>query len=362
MSIFNRLNIRYSFGNEDPRTELMALKIKPQDKVVCVTASGDRPLHLLLTDCRELVSIDLNQVQNYLLDLKIVAMSHLDYDQYISFIGGAPSSSRKETLRKLASHMKPEAANFWLAHEKAIEKGVLYQGTTERLLKFVGMMFSILRPSKIKRLFQFDNLEEQKTFIQRKWENALLKRIFNIVLSPGVARVLVDDPGLYSSNVDPSITAGTYLYNRMNDTLCRSLAKENPFVSLILRGKVEKEAFPPYLTQEGTEVIKNNLKRLTYKTMNMIDYLDSSPESSIDCYSVSDIASYMGKNDFHRMLRAMVKSAKPGARFSIRQFMSGHQIPPELVHHFHRDQALEKELEEQENCFVYRFIVGTIKK
>ena len=45
---FSRLS--YSFGNEDWRTEKRALGIRPHDQVLCITASGDRPLNLLARD------------------------------------------------------------------------------------------------------------------------------------------------------------------------------------------------------------------------------------------------------------------------------------------------------------------------
>ncbi|HKZ00179.1 MAG TPA: DUF3419 family protein, partial [Rhabdochlamydiaceae bacterium] len=66
-NFYSRLS--YSFGNEDWITELEALRIKPGDRVVCITASGDRPLHLLLADLGELVSVDANPFQNHLFEL-----------------------------------------------------------------------------------------------------------------------------------------------------------------------------------------------------------------------------------------------------------------------------------------------------
>ena len=55
-----------------------------------------------------------------------------------------------------------------------------------------------------------------------------------------------------------------------------------------------------------------------------------------------------------------MKSAKPGARFCLRQFMSAYDIPDDLQPYFTRDTSLEKHLECMDNCFIYRFYVGTI--
>jgi S-adenosylmethionine-diacylglycerol 3-amino-3-carboxypropyl transferase len=140
------------------------------------------------------------------------------------------------------------------------------------------------------------------------------------------------------------------------------LARDNPFLSLILRGYVEPSAFPPYLTTAGVEVIRSRLDRLSWHHANVIDFLEKAAPNSIDCFSLSDIASYMDSSNFLRLLAAVRGAARPGARFSIRQFMSERRIPDALRESFLRDYNLERHLEEQDYCFVYRFMAGTISK
>jgi S-adenosylmethionine-diacylglycerol 3-amino-3-carboxypropyl transferase len=57
-NFYSRLS--YSFGNEDWLTEHKALQIQPTDSVLCVTASGDRPLNLLTKELKALVAVDAN--------------------------------------------------------------------------------------------------------------------------------------------------------------------------------------------------------------------------------------------------------------------------------------------------------------
>lgn len=59
---YSRLS--YSIGNEDWKTEQKALQITPEDRILCVTASGDRPLNLLYSNCKEIVSVDANPFKN----------------------------------------------------------------------------------------------------------------------------------------------------------------------------------------------------------------------------------------------------------------------------------------------------------
>lgn len=357
---FSRLS--YSFGNEDCKSEQQALRINPDDRVLCVTASGDRPLNLLLSDCREIDCIDANKVQNYLLSLKKSALKNLPYDKYISFLGGSQDLHRIETLHKLVDDMDHEARHFWLQNKKPVSDGILYQGALESLIRKVSYFFRLTRRTKLKRLFEMDDIEEQKVFVKNEWDNYLWGKMFHIALNPKISRLFLEDPGLYAYP-DRSVSIGKNLYRKMNNSLMRYLAKENFFISLFLRGFVGEEAYPPYLSRTGTEIIKKRLDRISsIETSDLIHYMEAAPESSYDVFSLSDVASYVSEEKFHKMVRAMVRAAKPGARFCIRQFLSNHKIPHDVTPYLHRDPLLENKLQEEDVCFTYSFMVGNIAK
>jgi S-adenosylmethionine-diacylglycerol 3-amino-3-carboxypropyl transferase len=356
---FNRLN--YSFGNEDWRTERKALNIKPSDRVICITASGDRPLHLLLDDCQELLSVDLNPIQNHLLRLKMAAMSSLDYDSYLAFLGAEPSHKRLDMLEHLNEKLPVATAAYWQKHKHMVAKGVLYQGKIERLTKSLAKYLWIFRSKKIKQLFQFQNIEDQKKFVSEVWDTFLWRKVFEIGMNPLFTRSLLKDPGLYE-NFGTHIHPGKYFYQRMNDSLSRHLANENLFLSFVFRGKVEKQAYPPSLTREGTDIIRKRLHKISINHANIIDFLEQQKENSIDCFSISDVASYLSLKDYERLTKAIVRAGKPGARFCLREFMSSHTLPHDVVEHMKREPHLEKELERDDIAFVYRFQAGTLHK
>ena len=70
----------------------------------------------------------------------------------------------------------------------------------------------------------------------------------------------------------------------------------------------------------------------------------------------------MSHDHFIRLLKAVYKTAKPGARFCIRQFLSSQEMPSEVASFFTRDKELEEKLESKDRCFIYRFTVGSINK
>ncbi|MCU0882928.1 MAG: BtaA family protein, partial [Hyphomonadaceae bacterium] len=78
MSFATSLN--FTSANEDGATELAALASVAGDRVLCLTASGTRPLDLLLGDASQIVALDMNPAQNRLLALKIAAIRVLEDD------------------------------------------------------------------------------------------------------------------------------------------------------------------------------------------------------------------------------------------------------------------------------------------
>ena len=356
-NFYQRLS--YSFGNEDAATEHRALQLESGNRALCVTASGDRPLHLLLEDCAEVVAIDLNPVQNYLLELKIAAMAHLDYQDYLAFLGINASDDRLQTLQRLLPYLTPAAQKYWNAHQKLIARGIIYQGACERLILRAGRWIRRLRPRRIKRLFSSASLEEQAAYVEKGWQTPLWKLVWRIALHPSVTRPALKDPGLYE-NVDSRINVGKHLYSRMHRMFARIPIQSNAFASMLLRGEITTEAFPPYLTEEGYNTIRSRLDRIKIQTGNVIDYLEACPPQCFDRFSISDIASYMDRPSFEKLLHRVHKAARPKARICARQFLSRHNLDPDLVPLFKRETALEEELARDDRWAVYKFMVAEI--
>lgn len=358
-NFYNRLS--YTFGNEDWDTERDALKLGTHDRVFCITASGDRPLHLLATGCKEIVSIDANPTQDYLLQLKIAAMKRLSTEEFQAFIGTKPCCNRKEIARQLGADLSPDAVRYWVKHENLIEKGVLFEGHTEKWVKRANWALRLIRGKEIETLFNIKDLNQQREFLKNKWNHKIWKSAMKLVLNRFSSTVFFNDPGLYAY-LDASMHPGIYIYDKMMDRLNHELARDNPFISLYLWGQVAHEAFPPYLQPEGIAQIKPNLSKIQSHIGNAINYLEAAPPNSFDAFSLSDIASYMDQASFLRILKAMYLAAKPGARFCLRQFMSRYKIPEGLSPYFKRDQKLESELSRRDKGFIYDFMTGTVLK
>lgn len=359
MDFYKSLN--YSLGNEDWYVEEQALRVKAGDRVVCVTASGDRPLHLLMTDCAEIISIDMNRVQNCLLELKLVAITQLDFQKYLAFLGCEPCSYRLQIFNEIKQHLSGQACRYWEQNKNLIARGVIYQGKVERLTYFAAKFLNLLRHRKINTLFSFTELESQREYVKAHWDTPAWRKMFEVLLSPKFSKLFSNDPGL-NAFLDYSHQPGKYIYEKMLNYLDTHLASRSVLLQLLLTGKIFPQTYFPYLTFEGYTKIRKNIQRLNVRTVNVIEFLSQHKPNSFDCFSMSDIASYMSQEIFEKLLTSIYNAAKSNARFCIREFISERNIPECFVSVFQRDGMLEKKLEYEETNFVYRFKVGHIQK
>lgn len=351
----------YSIGNEDWKTEQAALKIQPDSNVLCVTASGDRPLNLLTVPCASMTTVDANPFQNALFDLKKAAMQQLSYQEYLAFLGILPHPDRIKTYNRLKQTLNSASINLWKKHSKKIAAGVIYQGMLERFLKRVSSALHLIRGKKIKRLFACNDLVQQQIFLENDWKTFLCRKALHVALHPTISRTFIKDPGLYA-HVDSSTHAGQKMFERIHASLNGFLAKESLLLNLFFNGKIAPEQFPPYLNEAGVGLIKPHLDNVHFETLDLVSFLEQAKSNSYDRFSISDVASYLSKEDFHRLLKELYRTAKPGARFCIRQFLSEYHLPEPYASSMKREPALEQTLEREDRCCVYKFMVGTIEK
>ena len=351
--------LSYSFGNEDPATEQRALKIQPDDTVVCVTASGDRPLNLLVDDCKKIYSIDLNPIQNHLLELKKQAMKELDFEDYLAFLGADFESYPHPFIDSILNLLPEGSKRFWLDNRRLIEDGVLYQGAMEKLCFWIAITLNIFYKKEIQSLFLCSDIFSQAKGIDQLFKKKSLRLFAKLFLNSSFTKKYFADPGLYAF-VDGQYKIEVHFLALIKQALSVHFIRENPLLNLVFQGKVMPQAFPPYLKKEGVMKIRSRLDKVEVVHQNMIDFLINQQDGSIDCFSFSDIASYMSEKDFNLLIKEMIRCAKPGARFCIRQLLSDHQIAPENNQFLVRKKELEEELKAIDKCFVYRFIVGEI--
>ena len=342
----------YSYGIEDWRTEAQALQIQEDDHVLSITGSGDRPLNLLLSNCAKITCIDSNPMQSQLLHLKRASLKSLDTFSFQEFMGVTDNQKVKRMPRKVYEALNHDSQDFWVKKMSLIEKGIIYQGELEKAASACQTYGRLMRSGTIKALLAMTNLDEQREYVAKYWDRPLWRDFFSLAFDSKLSPLI--------DQASPNLHIGEHIFERLTSSLSHHLASDIPLFTLMFDGSVH--SLSPYLLPLHSSHLKRNLYKLDIQTEEIITYLQSQPDESIDCFSLSDIATNMSEQEYNDLLREVYRCAKPGARLCTRQFLTQYKIDPPIAHLFTRDHALETKLELEERGHLYRFTIAKIEK
>ena len=351
-------NIVYSAANEDPTCELRALSLSPKDRVLCITGSGARPLDLLLGDPGHIVSIDFNPRQQYLLELKMAAISCLEHKDLLAFLGVTICERRWSTFQTLEDLLSEEARKYWYDERRAVIKGVLYCGLWE---SFMRVFQWILWPRKrtLDALFESQDLRTQREIWQKRWRNWMWVGGVKMLGWKWVWRYLFREPGVEYVHDDFPVVE--YVLGRFDHIAYTQLWRDNPYLNLLLRGGYHVDALPMHLRKEHLPTIRERLERIEIVTESLQDHLHSHP-NTYTAFSVSDFSSYADEETYKKIwagiLHAAQEDAKVCERFCLVHFQPELFFPGQI----RRDATLEKELAYDDHTFFYLFNCARVKK
>ena len=358
-SFLNTLN--YSSSNEDSRSELKALQIAEGDSVLCITGSGGRPLDLLIENPAVIVSIDFDPCQNFLLELKLAAIKHLEYEEFVGFLGVHSSEKREETYNSIRNILSAEARRYWDSNLRMIKKGIIYQGRWERSFRLLARMVSLVRPKLVGKLFSCNDIDEQFKIWHEKWDDRLWRSFLRLISSKIVWKYGLGDPGFYKY-VPDNFSIYLYLVNKFNSAFENMVVSKSPFARLLFLGEYDpNRVLPLYLQKINYKKLKNLRTWVQIVTDSFTKYLQNCKSKRFDKYSLSDFSSYTSIEEYRQIWQGIIKTASPGARTCERQFLVKREIPLEIQPYISRDRDLEKELELVDDSIFYTFVIAKVE-
>jgi S-adenosylmethionine-diacylglycerol 3-amino-3-carboxypropyl transferase len=351
--------LNYSSVNEDWRTEVEALALRPGNRVLCITGSGARPLALLAAEDVRVTAIDSVPAQNHLLRLTIAALGQLSVDEALGFIGLArrPARWRLAVLDHL--RLAGSCRSYWSTHSRHVARGVLYQGRFERHFRQLGWLVRRLRGRAIRELLAFDDIEDQREFVRTTWDKWWWRWVYRASLDPRVSRLSFGDPAYFAHAAVP---VGETVYRRMNESLGRFPAKDNFMVSLLFDGRLSSSDLPPHLRADGIARIRPRLKNLEIVDADLNTCLASGDGPRYDRFSLSDVPSFMSSDEYDRFMSRLVTAARPGARIVLRQFLTRYDVPAAVAGRLAREADLEARLAQEDRAFAYEFLIAEVKR
>jgi S-adenosylmethionine-diacylglycerol 3-amino-3-carboxypropyl transferase len=353
--------ISYSSCNEDSRSELKALRLGVGKRVFCITAGGGRVLNLLHDRPQEIVAVDVNPTQNYLLDLKIASMRALSHEPYLAFLGVRRARDRLKVYQDLRPALSDAARAYFDAHPALVRRGVLFQGSLERFLVHVARISHAVRPLWIRRLFKFDDLARQRHFLEG-WDTRAWRFVGETLCRRSFLELFSRDPGFWRF-VPPEVPLHKRIFDLMHRYLCNHVARESHLLQLVFFARyIYEPAMPIYLLPGSFERIREALKttQVTIVTAPAAAVLADAADRSFDAYSIADVSSYLSEPDFGTLMDEIMRTARAEARLCSRGIFVHRPLPPDHVRRVRRDHHLERRLSFDDVAMVHEFLVGTL--
>lgn len=349
---------------EDPQLDFEALNVGPGRAVLSVTSGGCNTLSLAVRGPSRVIAVDLNQTQNFLLELKIAGVRKLSHGEYLELLGVRESAWRWDLYQAVRCSLSPESRVYWDTQAKAIRSGVLRAGRFEQYLSAFRRLLQIIEGQKrIERLFSFDTLEEQKRFYEERWDTGLWRLFFRVFFSRTVLGLGGLDPKFFTYVTGIS-SFGEHFRDLVRHALSDLPIRENYFVAQICLGRyLDEHSMPPYLLAENFEALRRSVDRIEIVTDELGSVLKSLPPESIDCFNFSNVFEWVPIETFEEMLRETHRVARPGGRLCYRNLLVPRSHLRSLDHLFRPHDKLASRLLYQDRSFVYSgFEVASVLK
>lgn len=359
----NKKLINYSQCWEDSDILREALSINANDCVLSITSGGDNTIALLLDAPHQIISIDLNVAQNYLLELKLAATKSLTYPEYLEFLGAKESKRRIELFEKVRNLLSGDVDDWWSNNRSLIKTGIINCGRFEKFTQWFAKFILPLVHSK-KTIFKFTtlgNIEEQVNFYKNKWDTKRWRLFLGLAANRLTLKRFARQRGMFTySEVG---TVAKIYRDRLERNLNSILIKDNYFLHYSLMGKYA-QALPSYLQEkEYTLLNRSSNLPLSIETLDLLNYLKSKPDNTFSKFNLSDIFEALSTVENDTLWKEIIRTAKNGAGVVYWNNLVKRSYPDNLSANIKTNNKLENELQAKDKVFFYdSFHVNTIIK
>ena len=321
---------------EDPRIEMQALAPALGGTIVIVSSGGCTALSLLAAGARRVVAVDVSRTQNHLVELKCACIRALPSLEAIAFLGAQPThtSERLALYEKLSPMLTDAAGSYWDANRRAIERGVLRAGRSERFIALVARVVSrlVVRRHGVAALLAAESLEAQRQIFAHSWSGWRWRALFALLLNRWTFSRAYH-PAFFAHVENPSFAR--HFRHLAERALTRMPVRDNYFLHEMLTGRYpvdEADGLPPYLTSQGQTRVADAAEKLRLVDGSITEYLRTRPSRSVDGFALSNIAEWLDADGRDALFGEVARTAKPGARVIFRNFVGWTEVPERWRH------------------------------
>ncbi|KXS16212.1 hypothetical protein M427DRAFT_69527 [Gonapodya prolifera JEL478] len=254
----------YAFAWEDPRTDIEALNLQPDDRMMVITSGGCNALEYVIKGIGRIHCVDMNPCQNNMLELKLAALSSLDYADFWQLFGeGYHPRFRSLLDSHLSPYLSSHALQYWKTNSGF--SNLFKTGGSGMAVRVFQMVSRIGRLKKhVLAMCEAETLEEQKQIWAEKIRPVFLSNVLIKVLdNPKFHWVALGVPPRQMAMLLEEGTSSEYIIDTIDPVIEQThLKTDNYFYYSCLMMKYNKQSCPTYLKEDGFNELKNNPSKL----------------------------------------------------------------------------------------------------
>ena len=331
---------------EDPVVDLEALEIGPGSRVAAIASGGCNALSYLIRDPARIFAVDLNSHHIALNRLKIAGAAHLPgHAAFLAFFGRADEPGNAALYDAHLAPRLPEADRaYWAVRDwrgrRRIERFFGANVYARGLLgRFIGAGHAVARlhGKDPRRMLGARDLGEQRALFESELRPVLRSRLVRFLVDrPSALYGLGIPPAQYKALLSSAPEGGTMadvLEARLERLACGFPLADNYFAWQAFGRRYAPGAgapLPPYLAPENFETVRARANRIELHHGNLIDALEAAGAEAFDAYVLLDAQDWMDDGTLDRLWRAILRSARPGARVIFRTAAEPSLLPGRL--------------------------------
>lgn len=329
-------------------------------RITVIGSGGCTALSLVNNEVERVFCVDSNAAQCALIELKIAAMSCLDYEDFLSFIGEWFSlrENRVDVYQKVANRLSPSARSFWEAEagKAAIAKGINQCGATERFYKFISQnLINVLGENFFNALLTCLSIEEQIQYYQthmvnnEQWNTAiqiLLSKTSHLQFFPAF---------MFQKSHENDYAQ--FFKDQFINTLSSQKLTNNYFLRQFLFSKYDlniEGATPHYLSREGYAQAKANIHKASVVNDGIGPFLHK--QTNVDGFFLSNVFDWCQEDMLNDICQSIRHSASPRAVLLYRNMLSQTHLPNWFMEQFREHSELSEVCMKKERSMMYQKI------
>jgi S-adenosylmethionine-diacylglycerol 3-amino-3-carboxypropyl transferase len=276
-------NLVYNTCWEDPRLDRVALQMKADDEVLVITSAGCNALDYILAGPQHVHAVDMNPRQNALLELKLSALRHLDYEAFFAMFGRGHLPGARAVYRdRLRQSLSPWSQDYWDKWIKFFDsdRSFYFRGTSGAFARMINLYVDrvIKARPQVNALLAAPTVEEQRRIYHSDLKEKFWSRPMRFAMNRDTTLSMVGVPKAQRRQVETQYEGGIvkFVQDCLEAVFAELPLADNYFWRVYLTGEYTPDCCPEYLKPDQFPRLKGGLiDQVSVHTNSVQGFLES---------------------------------------------------------------------------------------